>query len=235
MPPLTGARSLSAAVLSATLRRRLPHACQLRLASTSSTASTASTSSNGSKPQQVTVRGDVSSRRWADLSGGQKIVRSTSVGFNSLTILLGLAVTGSIVTFVYLEVIAPDSVTNWFNRAADRVNSDSRCKALLGDGKIKAYGEETYNRWARNRPIAATANTDKYGVEHLRMRFYVEGDLEKGTVHLHCAKRPGEDEYEYRYLYLDVPGRSRVYLENADDTRQYGESKRGFLGVRWSR
>lgn len=38
------------------------------------------------------------------------------------------------------------------------------------------------------------------------MRFYVEGDLEKGTVHLHCAKRPGEDEYEYRYLYLDVPG-----------------------------
>jgi hypothetical protein len=27
------------------------------------------------------------------LSGGQKIVRSTSVGFNSLTILLGLAVT----------------------------------------------------------------------------------------------------------------------------------------------
>jgi len=61
---------------------------------------------------------------------------------------------GAIFTFVYLEVIAPDSVTNWFNRAHGRVRSDPQCVRLLGGGTIKAYGEETWSRWARNRPIA---------------------------------------------------------------------------------
>ena len=61
---------------------------------------------------------------------------------------------GAVFTVLYLEVIAPDSVTNWFNRAHDRVKKDPRCVQLLGGGRIKAYGEETGNRWARNRPIA---------------------------------------------------------------------------------
>jgi hypothetical protein len=36
-----------------------------------------------------------------------------------------------------------------------RIKEDPRCTSLLGDRKtIKAYGEATWNRWARNRPIA---------------------------------------------------------------------------------
>ncbi|KAF8248354.1 mitochondrial import inner membrane translocase, subunit Tim21, partial [Wilcoxina mikolae CBS 423.85] len=173
-------------------------------------------------------------KKWAELSGGQKVVRTASTGFNAATILVGMTVTGAILTFVYLEVVAPDSVTNWFNRAHDRVKKDPRCVQLLGGGTIKAYGEATWNRWARNRPIAASVTTDRYGVEHLRIHFNVEGDLDKGVVNLHLIKRPGQREYEYKYLFLDVAGTTRVYLENADDTQQYGEnSKRGFLGVKW--
>lgn len=60
---------------------------------------------------------------------------------------------GTIVTFVYLEVISPDSTTNWFNRAHDRVRRDERCLELLGGGRIRAYGEPTSNRWSRNRYV----------------------------------------------------------------------------------
>ena len=55
----------------------------------------------------------------------------------------------------YLEVLSPDSKTNWFSRAVDRVKSDERCLRLLGrKGSIKAYGESTGDRWTRERPIA---------------------------------------------------------------------------------
>lgn len=34
----------------------------------------------------------------------------------------------------------------------------------------------------------------------------VEGDIDKGVVNAHLVKRPGEHNYEYRYLFLDVAG-----------------------------
>lgn len=60
----------------------------------------------------------------------------------------------TVLGLVYFEVMAPDSVTAWFNRCHDRVKNDPECIRLLGDGRIKAYGEPTYNRWAKARPIA---------------------------------------------------------------------------------
>lgn len=58
-------------------------------------------------------------------------------------------------TFLYVEVLSPDSKTTWFNRAVNRVKKDPRCTVLLGDPRtIKAYGEPTSNRWARSRPLA---------------------------------------------------------------------------------
>ena len=60
---------------------------------------------------------------------------------------------GAIGTFVYLDIVSPDSTTNWVSRAHDRVKKDRRCVALLGGGRIKAYGEPTENRWARNRYV----------------------------------------------------------------------------------
>ena len=66
-----------------------------------------------------------------------------------------VSVQGGVVTLLYLEVFSSDSKTAHFNRAVDRVKKDRRCTELLGDvKKIKAYGEPTSNRWARNRPIA---------------------------------------------------------------------------------
>lgn len=40
----------------------------------------------------------------------------------------------------------------------------------------------------------------------------VEGDVDKGVVRLHLVKRPGQDDYDYKYLYLDVKGKYRRAL-----------------------
>ncbi len=66
-----------------------------------------------------------------------------------------IAKQGGVVTVLYLEVFSTDSKTTQFNRAVDRIKKDPRCLELLGSAKkIKAYGEPTSNRWARNRPLA---------------------------------------------------------------------------------
>ncbi len=62
---------------------------------------------------------------------------------------------GGVGYVLYSEVFSPDSKTTHFNRAVDRIRTDPRCIELLGDGKkMNAYGEETYNKWRRARPIA---------------------------------------------------------------------------------
>lgn len=56
---------------------------------------------------------------------------------------------------MYTEVFSPDSKTAHFNRAVDQVKSDARCTDILGNSKkIKAYGEASWNKWQRARPIA---------------------------------------------------------------------------------
>jgi hypothetical protein len=75
-------------------------------------------------------------------------------------------------------------------------------KRLIGE-KMKAYGENSGSRWARNRQIAydsafevqGSANCcsslhrlDPQNVDHLFMRFYVEGENGKATVRLEMTK-----------------------------------------------
>jgi mitochondrial import inner membrane translocase subunit TIM21 len=91
---------------------------------------------------------------------------------------------------MYTEVFSPDSKVNHFSRAVKQVKEDPRCTALLGNSKkITAYGEPTWNKWARARPIAyvriyyfcsnllilrsSRIETDRRGVEHLIMHFNV--------------------------------------------------------------
>lgn len=77
---------------------------------------------------------------------------------------------------------------------------------------------------------------DSSGTEHLVMHFNMEGPRDKGVVSLHMTKRPSQDEFEYKYLALDVPGHSRIYLENADSAaNSLGKGVTKLFGVQWTR
>lgn len=62
--------------------------------------------------------------------------------------------------------------------------------------------------------------------------FYVSGKQANGTVQLHMSRRPGED-FQYQLLALDVPGKQRVYLENASAMTQAKAGK--LFGINWNR
>jgi len=62
----------------------------------------------------------------------------------------------------------------------------------------------------------------------------VQGPLNKGVVNMHMVKNPSESEFIYRYLFLDVPGHQRTYLENADAKPDNpAKNKSRFFGVSW--
>jgi len=216
----------------------LLHPHTIRLATTSSLPNEPPTS----RRRAVTVANDTGHVPWKQLSVGEKAARTTQQSFNLGLILLGVGLTGAVAYILYLEVFSTDSKTAVFNRAADRVRKDPTCLSLLaGEGgmhtkrEISAYGEPSWSRWARNRTIASRHETDRAGIEHTHLHFYVEGPAAKGTVQVHVTKKPGEREWEYRLLALDVPGQQRVYLENADASvigMKRGQGK--MFGVRWN-
>ncbi|KAL2061611.1 hypothetical protein VTL71DRAFT_6988 [Oculimacula yallundae] len=199
------------------------------------------TSSGAPRPRRKTVTpfNDDGRVAWGELSKGEKVARTTQQTFNFSFILLGAVMTAGVGYVMWTEVFSFDSKTVHFNKAVNQVKKDSRCTDLLGDSKkITAYGEPTWNKWARARPIASSTRKDQYGREHLVMHFNVEGPLNKGVVNLHMIKpaagNEGGGEFVYKYLTLDVRGHQKIYLENADATLDSpAKNKSKIFGISW--
>ncbi|KAI0523675.1 import inner membrane translocase subunit tim-21, mitochondrial [Xylaria bambusicola] len=192
--------------------------------------------SSASRRKAVTPFNDDGFIPWRELSAAEKVSRATQQSFNFGLVAVGLLLTGGVGYFLYQDVFSPDSKTAYFNRAVDRIKQDPACLAVLGEAKkITAHGEETANKWRRARPIASTLKTDAQGNDHLVMQFYVEGPLNSGIVNVHLIKRTGRNEFEYKYLFIDVKGHQRIYLENADSKSSGGDSKKFRLfGINWT-
>ncbi|KAF2260748.1 TIM21-domain-containing protein [Lojkania enalia] len=199
---------------------------------------THSQSSSNSTPnpiprRQVTIANDDGRVHWSDLSVGEKAARTTQQSFNLMIVVVGVCLTGAVGYLLFSDVFSTDSKTAHFNRAADKIRADKRCQELLGEGnKISAFGEPSWNRWARNRHIASTTETDKWGTEHLKFRFFVEGPLNQGVVQVHLARRPSQSDYEYVILAIDVKGHQRVYIENVEE-RKGSKIAPKIFGARW--
>jgi len=136
-------------------------------------------------------------------------------------------------TLLFTDVFSPSSKTAFFNRAVTLIRAHPQCVSLLGPGdKISAHGEQSWSRHARNRFLASEEDTDKWGTEHMRFRFYVEGPLGQGVVHCHLVKRPSQGEFEWSELSVDVKGQRRVEVV---DGGKKGDGKVApkIFGARW--
>ncbi|KAL2839547.1 TIM21-domain-containing protein [Aspergillus pseudodeflectus] len=195
---------------------------------------TYATQTGGSSPRRrnVTVLSDDGRYTWGELSGREKVARATQQSFNFMIVLAGAVLTGGVFTLLYKEVFSPNSKTWQFEKAVERIKNDTRCTNLLGDKReIQAYGENTWSRWARNRPIATTIEKDQHGREHLKMNFHVSGPRNSGVVFVHMVKAADKNEWEYRLLALDVKGYPRLVLEERHDPKVDREVK--IFGIRW--
>ncbi|GAM90255.1 hypothetical protein ANO11243_082970 [Dothideomycetidae sp. 11243] len=236
--PISARLGLGGALISR--RALIQSRISVRQATTSS-SSTSSSASSGSQRKAITLTSDTGRIPWGSLSTGEKAVRSTQQTFNFALVLVGIGLTVGVGYVLFVEVFSPSSKTAVFNRTVTRIRADPAAVAALnwslfgaGDrgARIAAFGEGSWSRWARNRTISSTTETDRRGVEHLRMHFYVAGPKGQGTVWVHMTRPPGAD-WEYFTLALDVEGQERLVLENAEKTRSDGVKGGKMFGVRW--
>lgn len=140
------------------------------------------------KPSAVTT----SSRSELDTNVkpiGEKVKETTKTVSYLGIILLGVGVTGTLFYAVFNELFSSKSPNNVYTKAVKKCLADTRVEDKLG-APITAYGEET--RRGRRQHVHHVIY-EKDGRKHLRMKFYLQGTFNKGTVQLemvevYCAK-----------------------------------------------
>lgn len=102
---------------------------------------------------------------------------------------------------------------------------------MLGK-RMKAHGEPTTQRNVKSRPLATSRYTDRFGREHIKMRFYIDGKKNSGIVNLETVSVEGGIP-EYRYIVLEV-GNKRHFLVNNDD-KLTPKRDGGLFGIKWGK
>lgn len=169
---------------------------------------------------------------------GQRISGAASFTFYSSLVLAGVGISGLVVYYFVCDILLPTSDVQIYKRAVSIIENDPNCQKALGGGRLSSYGENTENKWTRNRPIASRRGFDKYGREHVYMQFHVKGDAEEGLARLEMIENKQEHSpfkvghFDFRYLVLETPSQ-RLYVIEEDPQHSKPPKKTGFLGVNW--
>lgn len=111
---------------------------------------------------------------------GEKVKETTKTASYMGIILIGIGVTATLFYAVFNELFSSKSPNNVYTKAMKRCLNDPRVEDRLGT-PITAFGEET--RRGRRQHVSHLLY-EKDGVKHLRMKFYLQGSRNKGTVQL---------------------------------------------------
>lgn len=115
---------------------------------------------------------------------GEKVKETTKTVSYLGIILLGVGVTGTLFYAVFNELFSSKSPNNVYTKALKKCLADPRIEDKLG-APITAYGEET--RRGRRQHVHHVVY-ERDGRKHLRMKFYLQGKFNKGTVQLEMAE-----------------------------------------------
>eukprot|EP00123_Amoebidium_parasiticum_P005872 comp16956_c0_seq1/m.15568 comp16956_c0_seq1/g.15568 ORF comp16956_c0_seq1/g.15568 comp16956_c0_seq1/m.15568 type:complete len:230 (-) comp16956_c0_seq1:301-990(-) len=139
-------------------------------------------------------------RQGGQISTARKVVEAGKDASYLAVILFGCGLTAVFAYSLFGELWGGTSTNSLYSKSFKRVVANERVQELLGDN-IKAHGEET--RRGRRRHIASQ-EYEVDGEVYVRLRYYVEGSKDTGTVHAEVHKKGRS--FDYRYLFVEVPG-----------------------------
>lgn len=142
-----------------------------------------------------------------------EVVKENTKSAGYLGVIIGgVGLTAFMFYVIYNELFSSNSPNNVYSKAIDDCMKNQKVRDALGE-PIKAYGEES-RRGRRSHISHITFMRDD--VRHMRMKFYIHGTRNRGTVNLEVQ----EDEsgkYVYRYLYVLVDNRYVIKIEDNRD------------------
>lgn len=148
----------------------------------------------------------------SQLTLGEKVKQTTKDASYLGIIIAGIGVTGVMFYAILSELFSGQSPNSIYTETLKLCRNDEKLADLLG-GPIKGYGELSAR--GRRRHVSHI-EYEKDGRKYMRMKFYVEGSRQKGTVHLEMKQDP-KGKYSYRYLFVDIdkyPPQTYVIKDN---------------------
>ncbi|XP_047958675.1 probable mitochondrial import inner membrane translocase subunit TIM21 [Salvia hispanica] len=144
----------------------------------------------------------------------EKPVTFTEGASYSLVILAGLGIAGAAAYAVCKELIFEPKEYKIFNKALERVQSDSQVRVRIGS-PVTGYGSESRNRAARQR-VPHKIWTDDDGTEHVLVNFFIRGPHGAGKVMSEMFKDKVDKEWKFMYLIVELtsPSQTQLMLES---------------------
>ncbi|KAF8168263.1 TIM21-domain-containing protein [Crassisporium funariophilum] len=121
--------------------------------------------------------------KWAELSTGGKVMRTTARTTNLGVILIGAGLSALLIYSLTSELFSKNSPTVLYGDACERIKSSTRvAKYLNGPLTFHNNPPSSIRPRHRNRHVTSRVMVDVYGKEHMIMTFYVQGQPEGKTV-----------------------------------------------------
>ncbi|XP_071959181.1 mitochondrial import inner membrane translocase subunit Tim21-like [Antedon mediterranea] len=111
------------------------------------------------------------------------------------------------------ELMDSKSPNSVFTRSLKLCKNNYEVVEAIGE-PVKGYGE--MDRRGRRRHVSHMIFT-KNDIQYMRMKFYIEGSKQKGTVHLQ-VEQVASGKLEYNYMYVDLDGypQRRLIIEDGN-------------------
>ncbi|XP_037594068.1 mitochondrial import inner membrane translocase subunit Tim21 isoform X2 [Cebus imitator] len=164
----------------------------------------------GVTQKAIWTQGPSSRKAKEDSSKQVSVHRSQRGGTAVLT-----AQKGGLFYTIFKELFSSSSPSKIYGRALDKCRSHPEVIGVFGE-PIKGYGEAT--KRGRRQHISFVEYV-KDGLEHTRVKFYIEGSEpgKQGTVHAEVKKNPKSGEYDFRYIFVEIesyPRRTIIVEDN---------------------
>ncbi|XP_031574685.1 mitochondrial import inner membrane translocase subunit Tim21-like [Actinia tenebrosa] len=148
----------------------------------------------------------------SQLTVGAKVVQTGRDATYFGIILVGFAVTGALLWYVFSELFLGFSPNKVYAYALKQVLANRELVEELGE-PVMGHGET--NRRGRRRHVSYQEYIVD-GENYMRVRFYVTGQKRKGTVHVD-VKQGSRGNTIYRYIFVeltDYPQQTIIILDN---------------------
>jgi len=146
------------------------------------------------------------------LTTAQKVKKAGKDATYTGLALVGFGVTGLMFFAIGRELLSSQSPNGVYNDALKLCTERTEVTDLIGL-PVKGYGEMT--KRGRRRHVSHT-EYERDGQQFMRMKFYIEGPMAKGTVNLEM-KKDDNGKWDYRYLFADIDDiyrRTVVLIDN---------------------
>ncbi|XP_002757376.1 mitochondrial import inner membrane translocase subunit Tim21 isoform X1 [Callithrix jacchus] len=156
-----------------------------------------------------------SQREGTAVSTAQKVKEAGRDFTYLIVVLFGITITGGLFYTIFKELFSSSSPSKIYGRALEKCRSHPEVIGVFGE-PLKGYGEAT--RRGRRQHISFIEYV-KDGLEHMRVKFYIEGSEpgKQGTVHAEVKENPKSGEYDFRYVFVEIesyPRRTIIVEDN---------------------